>query len=173
MLLTWPIQICFERYYLRAKKQEKAWAQHHGARRLPVACLSGPLVVIGLFWSAWTSRKSISWGSSALSGIPFGLGYTLIDNSLVNYLVDCYTSYASSANGAAVSARQFMGTALPFAAIPMYRALGVGWATSVLGFVALVMSLVPFVFWIFGERILKASKWAQRLVEEERQCQQQ
>lgn len=59
-----------------------------------------------------------------------------------------------------------MGAALPFAAAPMYRALGIGWASSLLGFVALGLSGIPFVFWIYGERILGNSKWAQELARE-------
>jgi hypothetical protein len=58
---------------------------------------------------------------------------------------------------------QIMGAALPFAANPMYRTLGVQWASSLLGFVAVIMSLIPFTFWIYGEIILKRSKWAQEL----------
>jgi hypothetical protein len=35
---------------------------------------------------------------------------------------------------------------LPFAAKPMYRAMGVAWATSLLGFFSLALCVVPFVF---------------------------
>ena len=87
-------------------------------------------------------------------------------NALLNYLIDNYTTYASSANAASSITRQLMGAALPFAAVPMYRNLGVAWASSLLGFVAAAMSLIPFAFWVFGERILKRSKWAQELAEE-------
>lgn len=59
-----------------------------------------------------------------------------------------------------------MGAALPFAAVPMYRALGIGWASSLLGLVAFGMSAIPFVFWFYGEGILGRSKWAQELARE-------
>ena len=35
----------------------------------------------------------------------------------------------------------------------MYDALGLGWGTSVLGFIAVVFIPVPFIFWFYGERI--------------------
>lgn len=94
------------------------------------------------------------------------MGYTLNFNALLNYMVDSYTSYASSANAASSLTRQIMGAALPFAAVPMYRALGVGWASSLLGFVAAAMTLIPFAFWFYGEALLKRSRWAQELAQE-------
>lgn len=101
-----------------------------------------------------------------LSGVPYGLGYVLNFNALINYLTDNYTAYASSANAASSLSRQIMGAAVPFAAVPMYRALGVGWASSLLGFVSAGMAVIPFIFWMYGERMLKKSKWAQELAEE-------
>lgn len=129
-LSAFPVNILIEHVYLNACSQDLPWTKHHGARRLPAACISGPLIVTSLFWSAWTSRPSIHWSSSVLSGVLYGLGYTLNFNALLNYLVDGYASYASSANAASSLTRQIMGAALPFAAVPMYDALGIGWASS-------------------------------------------
>jgi len=47
--------------------------------------------------------------------------------------------------------RQVIGAALPFTAVPMYRSLGIGWASSLLGFVAVGMSWIPFFF--FGSLV--------------------
>lgn len=129
-LSAFPVNILIEHVYLNACSQDSPWTKHHGARRLPAACISGPLTVTSLFWSAWTSRPPIHWFSSVLSGVLYGLGYTLNFNALLNYLVDGYASYASSANAASSLTRQIMGAALPFAAVPMYDALAVGWASS-------------------------------------------
>lgn len=35
----------------------------------------------------------------------------------------------------------------------MYQALGLGWGNSLTGFIALAMVPIPFVFYVFGERI--------------------
>ncbi|THZ71389.1 MFS general substrate transporter [Aureobasidium pullulans] len=170
-LSAFPVNILIEHVYLNACSQDSSWTKHHGARRLPAACISGPLIVTSLFWSAWTSRPSIHRSSSVLSGVLYGLGYTLNFNALLNYLVDGYASYASSANAASSLTRQIMGAALPFAAVPMYDALGVGWASSLLGFVAAIMSIIPFLFWMYGEKLLEKSILAQELArEKEREC---
>jgi hypothetical protein len=76
------------------------------------------------------------------------------------YLVDMYTIYAASVTAAATVFRSLLGALLPLAGNSMYNALGVGWGTSVLGFIAVTFIPVPLIFWTYGERI-RASKWSQ------------
>ncbi len=84
----------------------------------------------------------------------------------LNYIVDAYEVFAASAMGAASCSRSLFGVILPFAARPMYSHLGIGWACSVLGFLSLVMALIPFVFIRFGDRIRANSKFCQQLKRE-------
>jgi hypothetical protein len=72
------------------------------------------------------------------------------------YLVDCYGKYAASALAANTVLRSIFGCVLPLAGPPMYAALGLGWGNSLLAFVALAFSPVPFVFYTYGERIRKS-----------------
>jgi len=65
--------------------------------------------------------------------------------------------------GAASCSRSIFGVVLPFAAKPLYNRLGVAWACSLLGFISLVMCLVPFVFIKFGDRIRANSAFCQQL----------
>lgn len=76
----------------------------------------------------------------------------------IAYLVDTYTVYAASASAASTVFRSLLGALLPLAGNKMYDALGVGWGTSVLGFIALAFIPMPFTFWIFGEKIRKSFK---------------
>jgi hypothetical protein len=41
----------------------------------------------------------------------------------------------------------------------MYEALGLGWGNSVLGFVAVAFIPLPFLFYLYGERIRNAKIW--------------
>ena len=75
----------------------------------------------------------------------------------LSYLVDTYTVYAASANAAAVVSRSLLGALLPLAGNAMYDALGIGWGTSLLGFISVVFLPVPLVFWKYGERIRNSS----------------
>ena len=42
----------------------------------------------------------------------------------------------------------------------MFDALGVNWAGTLLGCVALVLAPIPFVFWRYGAKIRQRSKFA-------------
>ena len=98
-----------------------------------------------------------------LSGIPFGIGMLFSFMALINYLTDAYTIYAASANAASSTTRSIFGAALPFAAAPMYKNLGVHWATSLLGFISLFMAMIPFFFIKYGKKIRANSKLCQEL----------
>lgn len=71
------------------------------------------------------------------------------------YLVDVFTLYAASATAASVILRSLVGAFLPLAGSPMFQALGLGWGSSLLGFISLGMLPVPFVFVKYGERLRK------------------
>lgn len=47
---------------------------------------------------------------------------------------------------------------MPLAGLTMYEELGLGWGNSLIGFIALALTPIPFVFYIFGERIRKNDK---------------
>ena len=83
--------------------------------------------------------------------------------ALLNYLVDAYSIFAASAMAAASLSRSSFGAILPFAAKPMYRAMGVAWATSLLGFFSVALCVVPFVFLRFGAKMKERSKFCQYL----------
>lgn len=83
--------------------------------------------------------------------------------ALLNYLVDAYEIFAASALAAAALSRSSFGAILPFAAKPMYRALGVAWATSLLGFFSLALCVVPFVFIKLGGKMRERSPFCQYL----------
>ena len=76
------------------------------------------------------------------------------------YLVDAYTVYAASVSAASTVFRSLLGALLPLAGNSMYNIMGVGWGTSLLGFIAVAFIPVPLVFWKFGQRI-RESKFSQ------------
>ncbi|KAI0023748.1 major facilitator superfamily domain-containing protein [Xylariomycetidae sp. FL0641] len=147
----------------RAKELRKPWAMNEEYRRLPIACLGGPLCVVGLFWLGWTSVPSIHLSVPAISGVIFGLGFYFILMALNNYLADAYQIYSASAMAAVSFARSVGGGFMPLAANAMYDALDVQWATSLLGFIMLVMCLVPVAFIRYGKTIRAHSKFCQQL----------
>ncbi|KAI9814186.1 MAG: hypothetical protein M1827_003352 [Pycnora praestabilis] len=149
----------------RAKRNNAAWSRSEESRRLPLACIGGPLYLISLFWLGWSAKSSVHWIVPMLAGLPFGIGYLLIFMALLNYLTDAYEIFAASALAAASCCRSLGGALLPFATKPMYDKLGVNWGSSVLGFISLAMSIIPFAFIRYGDRIRANSKFCQFLLE--------
>ncbi|KDN66384.1 putative major facilitator superfamily transporter [Colletotrichum sublineola] len=136
------------------------WTQNPINRRLPLACIAAPLMVIALFWLGWTVWPSTSPVLPMFSGVLFGCGFNLLFMGMINYLTDVFRQYSASALAAASMMRSIGAILLPLAANSMYTNLGVHWAPSVLGFIALAMGVIPFVFIKFGDRLARSSKTA-------------
>lgn len=149
----------------RAQQQGKPWSQKEEMRRLPLACIAGPFLVLSLFWAGWTAKRDIHWIVPTLSGIPFGMGYLCLFMAMLNYLVDAYDIFAASAMAASSFSRSLCGAVLPFATRPMYNKLGVAWACSLLGFLSLAMCVIPFVFINYGDRLREKSAFCQYLAQ--------
>ncbi|CAK4031169.1 related to fluconazole resistance (FLU1) [Lecanosticta acicola] len=155
--LALPIVIWWDRYLRSAKKRQAPWSSKEEYQRLPLACLGGPLFTIGMFWLGWGAMSSVPWIVPLLGAVLVGTGFVLVFVALFNYLVDSYKVYSASALGATSLSRSTFGVALPFAAKPMYDTLGVAWACSLLGFLSLVMCVIPFAFIRYGERLRASS----------------
>ena len=70
-------------------------------------------------------------------------------------MVEAFSQYAASALAATSVVRSIVGGILPIAGLPMYKAMGYGWGNSLLGFAALVLSVMPLVFYKYGETLRK------------------
>ncbi|KAJ6096955.1 hypothetical protein N7486_007701 [Penicillium sp. IBT 16267x] len=162
-ILACFVFLWYDGYLARAKARKAPWAEIEEYRRLPLACLGGPLYVVSLFWVGWTSSENIPWVIPFLSGIPFGMGYLLIFMAMLNYLTDAYETLSASAQSAASCTRSILGAVLPLAAKPMFNRLGIHWACSLIAFLALGVSIVPFAFIRYGDRIRANSKFCQEL----------
>ena len=78
-----------------------------------------------------------------------------------SYLVDTYSRFAASAMGAAAFLRSLAGFGFPLFASYMYKALGLGWGNSLLGFIALGLGIpAPLLLWKYGERLRARSTYA-------------
>lgn len=165
-LLSLPIFYAYDGYLRRAQEQKKPWSKQEEYRRLPLACLGGPLFVVALFWLGWASRSGVSFVVPLLAGIPFGLGFMLIFMALLNYLTDAYEVFAASANAAASATRSLVAVVLPFATTPMFQHLGIAGACSLLAGLSFLMCFIPFMFLWKGEQIRARSKFCIMLKEE-------
>jgi multidrug resistance protein len=168
-VLACGIYLVWDAIIRRAQARDDPWVRREEARRLPLACLGGPFIVIACFWVGWTASPSIHWIVPTLAGLPFGIGFLLLFMALLNYLVDAYRIFAASAMAAAGTSRSIWGATLPFAARPMYNTLGIHWACSLLGFLSLGLAVIPFVFYWKGETLREQSKFCRYLKEMDEQ----
>ncbi len=129
------------------------------ARLIPMM-FSCWFIPIGLFIFAWTSYPRLSWVGPALGGLPVGFGFIFLYNAANNYLVDSYQHQAASALAAKTCLRSFWGASVVLFTNQMYSRLGDQWASSLLAFISLACCLIPFLFWVYGARIRKRSRFA-------------
>ncbi|PVH87179.1 putative caffeine resistance protein 5 [Cadophora sp. DSE1049] len=129
-------------------------------KRLPPAFVGAFCIPICMFMFGWTARQSVHWIVPIIGSSFFTIGAFLLFNSVLNYLGDAYPEYAASVLAGNDFFRSSFGAGFPLFAGAMYRKLGVAWASSLLGFLAIAFIPIPFVLYFYGERIRKASKRA-------------
>ena len=113
---------------------------------------------------AWTARPDIHWIVPSLAVIPCGMGIDLTFMALNNYLTGAYGIYSASALASSVFSRNIVAALLlPLATYHMFGRLGVGWACSVLGFLCVALSPIPFVMIKYGPVLKAKSPFCQRL----------
>ncbi|KAJ5588210.1 MFS transporter [Penicillium hordei] len=127
--------------------------------RLVPMMIGSILMPAGIFWFAWTSNTSIPWAPQVVSGVFIGCGILLIFLQGMNYIIDVYKVMANSAISINAMFRGLLGAGFPLFASYMFDNLGVPWAMSLLGFLCVALVPVPFLFFIYGERIRKWSKF--------------
>ncbi|KAL1635103.1 hypothetical protein SLS56_001855 [Neofusicoccum ribis] len=170
-LITWTTKTRF------ARKLEKHGRVIPEERLIPMI-IGGFLFPAGMFWFAWTSSPNISPWPQIVSGVPIGAGILMIFLQGLNYIIDVYMMNANSAIAANTLLRSFAGAGFPLFAVAIcspfemrerfrlmphylrYHTLGVDWATSLLAFIAVALFPVPILFYIYGSRIRKLSRYS-------------
>ena len=128
--------------------------------RLPLSIVASLIGLTGgLFWYAWSSFARVHWILPTIGLAIVGFGIMVIITTVSLYITDAYTKYAGSAIAAVVVGENMFAACLPLATKAMYTKLGFQWASSLLGFVALALTLAPILLLLKGETIRKRSKF--------------
>lgn len=79
-LLFLPVFWLYDNYLLHLERVGNEWylKNREGCRRLPLACLGGPLFAASLFWLGWSASERIPFAAPMLAGVPFGFGFICI-----------------------------------------------------------------------------------------------
>lgn len=78
----------------------------------------------------------------------------------LNYLVDAYLMFAASAIAGNTFLRSLCGAGFPLFARQMFEGMGIQWASTLLGCVAIVLAPIPFIFYKYGAKIRAKSAYA-------------
>ncbi|KAH8102278.1 MFS polyamine transporter [Cristinia sonorae] len=129
--------------------------------RLPTMLPGVICLPIGLLISGWTARADVPWIAVDIGMFLIGVGIILNFQGIQTYVVDAFTLHAASALAAVAFLRSLCGFGFPLFAPSMYKALGFGKGNTILACVAIAIGCpAPILFWKYGERIRKASRYA-------------
>ncbi|PTB77834.1 MFS general substrate transporter [Trichoderma longibrachiatum ATCC 18648] len=128
--------------------------------RLPSAIAGSVVVPVGLFMFAWTTYSSVPWIVPIIGSGLFGLGNLLVFSGIFTFLVDAYPMYAASALAANAFVRCSFAAVFPLFGTQMYNTLGFQWASSLLAFLTLAMVPFPYLFFRYGKKIRRKSRYA-------------
>ncbi|KAI0838451.1 putative bicyclomycin resistance protein [Hypoxylon sp. FL0890] len=127
--------------------------------RLTPTLLGAPIFAIGLFWFGWTAfTPKIHWAIPTVAGIFIGFGNVSVFLPCFNYLVDAYLPLAASAVAANIILRSSVAAGFPLFSRQMFENMGVQWAGTLLGCLAVIMIPVPYTFRIYGPWLRRKSK---------------
>ncbi|KAM7222007.1 Major facilitator superfamily domain containing protein [Rhypophila decipiens] len=129
--------------------------------RLPSVIAGGASFAAGLFWFGWGGyRADVHWIVPVLSGLLSGFGLLSIFLQALNYLVDSYLMFAASAIAGNTFLRSLAGAGFPLFSTYMYDAMGIQWASTLLGCVAAALVPIPVLFYLYGHKLRAKSTFA-------------
>ncbi|CAJ2509286.1 Uu.00g143120.m01.CDS01 [Anthostomella pinea] len=112
--------------------------------RLKICVYFSFLIPISFFWYGWSANEHAFWLAPITGLVCFGLGMIGIFLPVQTYMIDAFPEYAASSTAALASSRNVAGTFLPLAGPYLYKAIGLGWGNTLLGFIALILIPAPY-----------------------------
>lgn len=157
------IMVCTQLFVLekiQAKMLERTGLEICPETRLLPMMINGFFLPIGLFLTCWSAEYRVHWIVPCVGLAFVGSGIIGIFQAGLIYVIDTYLLLAASAVSANTFLRSGMAAAFPLFTAAMFHNLGIQWAGTLLGCLAALLAPVPFVFYIWGDRIRAMSKFA-------------
>jgi multidrug resistance protein len=120
-------------------------------------------IPVGLFWYGWSAEYKTHWIVPELGTVFVGIGMNALMMCVSTYFIDSYPRYEASAVAATTAVRSLIGALVPLFGRSMYEAMSLGWGTSLLGFLTLVLAPLPWFFFKYGERIRTNPKFQPKM----------
>lgn len=117
------------------------------------------IVPVGLFIFAWTTYKRVHWIFPIIGSGIYGGGTILVFNGIFSYTVEAYRLYAASAMATNTFIRATMSGIFPLFGLQMFKALGIHWASTLLGIFACTLIPGAFLLYHYGEKLRATSPY--------------
>lgn len=121
--------------------------------RLTIMIWYSFLCPLAFFWYGWSAQMKTHWIVPIVGLFPLGFGVIGVFMPTQAYIIDAYPSYAASGIAAFTVLRSVIAAFLPLCGPVLFDNLGVGWGSSILGFVGVAMIPIPIVIFKFGARL--------------------
>lgn len=164
LVASLPLVLVDVRFYqprlLRWQRTHDEYTVFPCENRLISSMIGSITLPLSLFASAWTAQYQVHAIVPIICQGCVMLSSLLIYASANLFMLDSYGPlYGASASGAMMLSRYILSAAFPLFVMQMFESLGVGWATTLLGFITVVMAPIPWCFWMFGEKLRRRSKY--------------
>ena len=130
--------------------------------RLPGVSFASIFTPIGMFWFALSARPDVHWLVPVLSGVPVGMGMTLLQLSLLNYYIDLYPTHSASVVAANCAVRNAISTISPSLGVPLYTHFGIRNASLLLACISCIGFPAALILLFYGKKLRAASRWAKQ-----------
>jgi hypothetical protein len=107
-------------------------------------------IPVGLCIYGWTAYYKIHYIVPIFGTVLIGIGNQIVFTCVSMYLIHALTIHAASVFAANTLVRSILGAVLPIVGPKVYETLGLGWANSLLGFIAVACIPIPWVLNRYG-----------------------
>jgi len=121
--------------------------------RLAPITIGSPLACIGLIVYGWGIQEEVHWMLPLVGSAIFATAIIAFIMPVTTYLIEVFRQLAAGPVGASAVLRSVVGGVLPLCANSLYNQLGLGWGNTLLAFIALVFTPLPWLFYRNGEEL--------------------
>jgi hypothetical protein len=132
--------------------------------RLPPMMIGSVFFAAGLFIFGWTSPAHLFWLAPCIGLFCMGFGFFTIFQAALNYLIDTFQKFSASAVAANTFLRSVFAAVFPLFVNPMFHRLGIPWASNILGFFAVALIPITYLFYTYGSSIRKRGKFTAQVM---------
>ncbi|EGV66782.1 hypothetical protein CANTEDRAFT_112221 [Yamadazyma tenuis ATCC 10573] len=132
---------------------------------LPTMILGSISMPIGVFIFGWSATAKAHWMGPMIGAGIFCFGAFINFQTSFNYLGSSFPRYLASVFAGNAFLRSVIAGCFPLFGAPLFNNLAtpnypVGWGSSLLGFIATIMIIIPVVFYLKGPSIRARSKYS-------------